>query len=176
MQEIRDGVRVEVVGKTETWIAHLKMFDKERKAIDAPNGVFREETDAEVAKRLGFSVQGREITIPVGSLATIRHMTFFNRYMPRPVPEWLKFHRDNPKYDEWLEAYYAREGDTAWLEVGMYTSDLPDDIPDDWYRKFSIWVLEFDDFPIDCNYNQYVCGFGVAGWPDYLEEVSVPGN
>jgi tRNA-splicing ligase RtcB len=68
-------------------------------------------------------------------------MTFYHAEVSRPLPAWLKFHKDNPKFDEWKNSFYAREGETYFeIAYGVYTNG--GEVPQDAVRSFQMWVLE----------------------------------
>lgn len=175
MTEIYDGMQVAINDGASGWICHIKYIERLSIAIDAPEYsgkiVFRQETEAETCERLGGYLEIRKGSINVrpGVVGTVRRMVFYGAELPRPLPPWLEFHKDNPSFEEWEDGFYAREGRTFFGELGLYADQEP---PERAIRRFGAWVIEFDDIPITTE-DGYAGFLGLGDvLPDYLEEIT----
>lgn len=175
MTKIYDGMQVVINDKASGWICHIKYIERLSIAVDGPDYsgeiVFRGETEAETCRRLGGYLEIRKgsINVKPGIVGTVRRMVFYGASQPRPLPSWLELHKNNPKFEEWKDGFYAREGDTFFGELGLYADQEP---PKGAIRRYGAWVIEFDSIPItvEDGYAGFL-GLGDA-LPDYLEEVT----
>jgi hypothetical protein len=170
MTKIYDGMRVTVNEKSTGWICHINYIERLRTPEYSGKIVFREEYESETCKRLGghLEVRGGSINVRPGVVGTVRRMVFYGAEQPRPLPPWLEFHKSNPKFEEWKDGFYAREGKTFFGELGLYADQEP---PEGAIHRYGVWVIEFDDIPITKE-DGYAGFLGLDDvLPDYLEEV-----
>jgi hypothetical protein len=166
-----DGMRVRMT-RENSWLAAMKWLDAETDAEEkrTSENISVLELRKTVARRIGLARPNNmdDGIVPAGSTGTIRHMTFYSVPSPKPLPSWLLFHRNSPKFEEWKQSFYNKEGNTSYEDVGIYTN--ADEPPEGGIRRYGIWTIEFDGLEEMKAYG--VCGLAADNvLPSYLEVI-----